>query len=944
MADDKLRIYGAKEHNLKDISLELPRNKLIVFCGVSGSGKSSLALDTIYAEGQMRYVESLSAYSRQLLGNLSRPAVDHIEGLCPAIAIDQRSASGNPRSTVATLTEIYDYLRVLYAKVGLPHCYRCGRPIQTQTVTQIVEELMALGEGTRLQVLAPVQVNGKAEYGKLFRDIRQRGFARVRVDGEVLDLSEPIGVDADRLHRIEIVVDRLVIKPQARSRLAESVETALAEGNQVMVAAAPGMDDLVFSTRLTCPYCGISYPELTPQLFSFNSPDGACPECAGLGVREDVVPELLIVDPDRSIVDGAVEWYGDPASPQVRHTLEGLARHYGFDLETPWRDLPPQAQNVILWGSGDEHIEFSYETRSGRRFTYKKAFEGLVPAARRRQQRKKASKQRDYQGRFYALAPCPACGGTRLRPEALGVKIGDYSIADITAMTVAQACDFFNNLQFQGSQQLIANELLKAIRTRLRFMMEVGLSYLTLDRPAPTLSGGEAQRIRLATQIGSGLAGVLYILDEPSIGLHPRDHDKLLEVLFELRDLGNTVIVIEHDASTIKAADYVVEFGPGAGTQGGHVIHAGDVRSLLANPKSLTGQYLSGKRTLPLPRYRRKPTERVLSIYGASHHNLKNIDVQIPLGLMVCVTGVSGSGKSTLVHDVLARALRRHLYRSPDKPGRHKKIEGLQYVDKVIDIDQSPIGRTPRSNPATYVGAFALIRELFAQTPMARMRGYKPGRFSFNVRGGRCEACEGDGTRRVQMYLLPDAYVPCSECGGTRYNRETLQVRYKGKNIAEVLDLTAAEALEYFSNVPKLERILRTLCDVGLDYIKLGQPAPTLSGGEAQRIKLARELAKTATGDTIYLLDEPTTGLHFADIEKLLEVLQRLVDAGNTVIVIEHNLDVIKSADYVIDLGPEGGEEGGYVVAAGTPEQVAACAASHTGRYLSQVLKSAAKR
>ncbi len=910
MAHEKLRIYGAKEHNLKDISLELPRNKLIVFCGVSGSGKSSLALDTIYAEGQRRYVESLSAYSRQLLGSMSRPEVDHIEGLCPAIAIDQRSGSGNPRSTVATLTEIYDYLRVLYAKVGTPYCYKCGRAIEAYTVTGIVDELMGMGEGARVQILAPVAGDGKGKYGKLFRDLRQRGFARVRVDGEVMDLSKRVGVDANRPHQIEVVVDRLVIGPQVRSRLAESVEAALVEGQQVMVAEVVGDGDLLFSTCLACPDCGVSYPELTPQLFSFNSPYGACAECGGLGVQVELDADLLVVDPEKSIVAGALEWYGDLDSPQVRHSLEGVARHYDFDLESPWQDLPEKVQQVVLWGSGGEKIEFTYEAGSGRQFSYRKEFEGLIPATQRKQSRKKSRGQRDSYERLYAPAPCPSCEGTRLRPEARAVKIDGDSIADVAAMTIADASEHFAGLEFEDSRQLIAVELLKEIRARLRFMLEVGLGYLTLDRPAPTLSGGEAQRIRLATQIGSGLAGVLYILDEPSIGLHQRDQGKLLNVLFELRDLGNTIIVVEHDPATIRAADYVVEFGPGAGVRGGYVTHSGDVTSLLDNPASLTGQYLTGVRKVPVPGYRRKSAGPALRIIGAREHNLKAIDVEIPLGVMVCVTGVSGSGKSTLIHDVLFRGLRRHLHRAGEKPGGHKRIEGVEHIDKVVNIDQSAIGRTPRSNPATYVGAFAPIRELFAQTPMARMRGYKPGRFSFNVRGGRCEACEGDGTRRVEMHLLPAVYVPCDECGGSRYNRETLEVRYKGKNIAEVLDLTAAEALEHFKNVPRVERILRTLCEVGLDYIKLGQPATTLSGGEAQRV-----------------------------IEKLLEVLERLVDAGNTVVIIEHNMDVIKAADYVIDLGPEGGEEGGYVVVTGTPEQVADCKDSYTGQYLAEMLK-----
>ncbi len=948
MPQDQIQIYGARVHNLKDLTLRLPRHRLIVFCGVSGSGKSSMAFDTIYAEGQRRYVESLSVNARQLLGEIGRPEVDHIEGLSPAIGIDQKSASSNPRSTVGTLTDIYDYLRVLFAKVGQPYCYNCGQPITAYTPEQIVDELGSCCPGPA-QLLAPVDTSRTSSYQEVFKRLRQRGFARVRVDGQVYDLAEHIQVDESISHPVEVVIDRLIIGDSSRSRLADSVETALSEGGGMMIVQDEGGQQWAFSSRFACPQCDIVYPELTPSLFSFNSPAGMCEQCQGLGTIEAIDPDLLVTDPSKSILDGAVELMGDAKTRHVRHILEGLAEHYDFDLHTPWQALPAAVRRLILYGSDGEEITFTYVSKSGREYTYAKEFEGLVAAYERRQQAaiqgSGGQSSPQYAGgveqiteQFWGPQPCPACGGTRLRPESRSVRVGGKGIAEITAMTVEQAKEFFAQLSFAGADEPVAKELVSGIRSRLEFMDEVGVGYLTLDRSAPTLAGGEAQRIRLATQIGSGLAGMLYILDEPTIGLHPRDHGKLLEILCQLRDLGNTVLVVEHDPAIILSADYVVEFGPGAGVDGGQIIQDSSVEAMLKNPDSITGQYLSGARQVPIPSERNQPSGKYLEVRGARQHNLQDIDVSFPLGLLICVTGVSGSGKSTLVRDILYRALRRRLYRSSQPPGAYDSVAGIELVDKVINVDQSPIGRTPRSTPATYAKVMGPIRELYSSTPQAQMRGYKPGRFSFNVTGGRCEVCKGQGVKRVEMHFLPDVYVECDMCGGTRYNRETLDIRYKGKNIADILEMTAAEALEHFQDVPPIARILRTLCAVGLDYIKLGQSAPTLSAGEAQRLKLARELAKIGTGDTVYLLDEPTTGLHFADIEKLLRVLQRLVDAGNTVIVIEHNLDVIKAADYVIDLGPEGGECGGRVVATGTPEQVAQCRDSFTGQYLKEVL------
>jgi len=938
LSRDSIVVYGANEHNLKNITVEIPRNRLVVFTGVSGSGKSSLAFDTIYAEGQRRYVESLSTYARQFMDRMERPKVDHIEGLSPAISIEQRSASGNPRSTVGTVTEIHDYLRVLYARVGTPYCHKCGREITTQTPQQIVERLLNLPKGTRLQILAPVVRGRRGEYKAILQDARRGGFARVRIDGTLYDLSEGIRLDENIKHDIEIVVDRVVIKDSLRSRLNESVETALKLSSGLVIASIVNGEDLLFSERFACPVCGTTFGDLTPQMFSFNSPHGMCPECGGLGVVSRTDPDLIISDPAKSIEDGAIALWGELSDVRVHHILEGLARHYGFELKTPWKDLTQEQKHAILFGSDGEEIEFTYRTRSGQAYRYKKTFDGLVAISERRWRSSRSAGMRQYHNRFVADVPCPACHGARLRPESLAVRIAGKSIADVTALSVAAAREFFADLDFPESAGVVAEQLLKEIRARLEFLCDVGLDYLTLDRAANTLSGGEAQRIRLATQIGSSLTGVLYILDEPTIGLHPRDNGRLIATLKRLRDLGNTVIVVEHDPATIRAADWVIDFGPGAGTQGGEIVFAGSVADLEADKRSLTGQFLSGRREIPVPKRRRKPGKGYLEIVGAAEHNLKHIDVKIPLGLFTCVTGVSGSGKSTLVSDILYRGLVRRLRDSGQRPGKHETIRGVANIERVIQVDQSPIGRTPRSNPATYVGAMTLIRQLFAETRQARVRGFGPGRFSFNVRGGRCDACEGEGVIRVEMHFLPDVYVTCEECGGTRYNRETLQITYRGKSIADVLNMTVAEALEHFENVPKIKQILQTLADVGMDYVKLGQSAPTLSGGEAQRVKLAKELSKTSTGRTVYVLDEPTTGLHFADIEKLLNVLNRLVDAGNTVVVIEHNLDVIKTADYLIDLGPEGGDAGGYIVAEGTPEQVALIEASHTGRLLRDIL------
>ena len=940
MGTDRLVIHGAREHNLKNVTLELPRDKLIVFTGLSGSGKSSLAFDTIYAEGQRRYVESLSAYARQFLGQMEKPDVDFIEGLSPAISIDQKSTSKNPRSTVGTITEIYDYLRVLYARIGHPHCPRCGRPIGRQTPEQIVDQVMQLPEGTRFQVLAPVVRGRKGEYERLLADLARKGFVRARIDGEVRDLSEPIRLDRYYKHTIEVVVDRLVAKPGIRRRVADSIEQALqlAEGIAAVAVHTDGREEVqTFSQDLACTNCGLSFDELQPRNFSFNSPYGACQTCDGLGTRLEVDPELVVPDPDLSVAEGAIAPWAGSRLEYWDRVLEAVAEAHGFDLRTPWRKLPKEARDVLLYGS-DEEIYVRYRNRYGRVRAYWTTYEGVIPNVERRHAETDSDAQRERLEQYMREVPCRACGGARLRPESLAVTVGGLNIAQLTALSIRECLRFVDTLELSDRERMIAERLLKEIRARLGFLVDVGLDYLTLDRASATLAGGEAQRIRLATQIGSGLVGVLYILDEPSIGLHQRDNRRLIDTLLRLRDLGNTLIVVEHDEATIHAADHIVDIGPGAGAAGGEIVYSGPLEGLLREERSLTGAFLSGRRRIPVPERRRVPTGRWLRLEGAREHNLKDITVEIPLGLFVCVTGVSGSGKSTLVQEVLLRALMQKIYRSKALPGKHRRLVGWEQIDKVIDIDQSPIGRTPRSNPATYTGVFDHIRRLFAQVPEARVRGYLPGRFSFNVRGGRCENCAGDGQIKIEMHFLPDVYVTCEVCKGRRYNRETLEVRYKNRSIADVLEMSVDEALDFFRNIPVIARHLQTLADVGLGYIKLGQPAPTLSGGEAQRIKLAAELQKRATGNTFYVLDEPTTGLHFEDIRKLLAVLQRLVEAGNTVVVIEHNLDVIKTADWIIDLGPEGGDAGGEVVAAGPPEEIVREPRSHTGRFLAEVV------
>jgi excinuclease ABC subunit A len=939
MSKDFIIVAGAREHNLKNIHLALPRNRLIVITGLSGSGKSSLAFDTIYAEGQRRYVESLSAYARQFLEQLQKPDVDHIEGLSPAIAIEQRSAVTNPRSTIATTTELYEYLRLLFAHIGKPHCHRCGKPISSQTASQIVEQLLNLGEGTALMLLAPIVRGRKGEFRDVFARIRREGFVRARVDGRLVDLADPVKLDSKHTHTIELVVDRLTVAGKTRARLADSVETALKWGNGLLIAVT-GSGERLFSSANACPDCGISYGEFTPRHFSFNSPDGACRTCLGLGTKLFFDPDLVVPDRKKSIANGAIAAWrkgGRRLLMYYRMLLRGFAKHYGADMEQPFQDLPENVQQALLYGSGEEELEFTY-WRKGAWRKIKKPFEGVIPNLQRLYEQTDSEFTRARLQQFMASMPCPDCKGARLRPESLAVTVAGKNIVDVTRMSIEEAARFLSSLPLSEYERKVAGEILKELLSRLSFLRNVGLGYLTLDRRSDTLSGGEAQRIRLATQLGAGLVGVLYVLDEPSIGLHPRDHHRLLQTLKSLRDLGNTVIVVEHDEQTIRAADYIVDLGPGAGVHGGEVVVAGPLQAVLDCPKSLTGAYLRGELQIPLPRARRLPQRGWLIIRGAREHNLKNIDVRIPLGLFTCVTGVSGSGKSTLVEEILRKALFRRLYRAKDRPGAHDEILGVEELDKVIVIDQSPIGRTPRSNPATYTGAFNHIRHLFAQLPAARVRGYGPGRFSFNVKGGRCEACKGDGVLRVEMHFLPDVYVTCEHCGGRRYSRETLEITYKGRNIADVLDMTVDEAEEFFRAIPKLRDILQTLQEVGLGYIKLGQPATTLSGGEAQRVKLSAELAKQSTGRTLYILDEPTTGLHFADIAKLLEVLRKLRDAGNTVLVIEHNLDVIKCADWIVDLGPEGGDAGGRIVAEGPPERIVSAEDSYTGQFLGRML------
>jgi excinuclease ABC subunit A len=948
-----IHIRGAREHNLRNVTLDLPRDALIVFTGISGSGKSSLAFDTIYAEGQRRYVESLSAYARQFLGQMEKPDVDIIEGLSPAISIDQKSASRNPRSTVGTITEVYDYLRLLYARIGKPHCHQCGRPIERQTVEQITDSILAWEPGSRLEVLAPVVRGRKGEYESLLGDLARKGFSRARVDGEVKDLSEKIRLARYKQHTIEVVVDRIVLKEGVRSRLADSLETAMDLTNGIVdVEATPqrsggaNADERErhsFSQNFACLYCGISFDELAPRQFSFNTPYGACPSCAGLGSKLEVDPEL-VADAELSVSAGALTPWGGNRVEYFAKMVEAVCEHFGINDSKPWKKLTKTDRETLLYGAGDEQIYIRYRSRYGRQRSYYTYYEGVIPWLQRRYEESESDSARERIEQYMRQIPCPKCKGARLRPESLAVTVGDINIADLTAKSVKSAVEFVNDLQLSDRDTQIAERVLKEIRERLGFLVDVGLDYLTVDRAAATLAGGEAQRIRLATQIGSGLVGVLYILDEPSIGLHQRDNQRLIRTLVRLRDLGNTLIVVEHDEETVRTADYVVDIGPGAGEHGGYIVYAGDLDGLLDNQASLTGQYLSGRRAIAVPAKRRSTTKGWLTVQGPRQHNLKGDDAKFALGCFNVVTGVSGSGKSTLVHDILHQSLMREVYHSKVVPGKHKRITGTDALDKVILIDQSPIGRTPRSNPATYTGVFDHIRKLFASTPEAKMRGYTQGRFSFNVRGGRCEACAGDGQIKIEMHFLPDVYVNCEVCKGKRYNRETLEVRWKEHNIAEVLEMSVEEACRFFDALPPIKRHLQTLVDVGLGYIRMGQPAPTLSGGEAQRVKLASELAKKATGRTLYILDEPTTGLHFDDIRRLLDVLHRLVDQGNSVIVIEHNLDVIKTADHIVDLGPEGGDAGGHVVASGTPEEIAARPGSYTGEFLAPLLAKTTRR
>ncbi len=941
-----ITIRGAKEHNLKSVDLRLPRRKMIVFTGVSGSGKSSLAFDTLYAEGQRRYVESLSAYARQFLGQMEKPRVDFIGGLSPAIAIEQKAVSKNPRSTVGTVTEISDYLRVLFARLGTPYCYRCGRRVSAQTSTQIVDQLMALGPGTRLMLLAPVARKRKGTHEDTLTDARAAGFSRARVDGIVVDLGERLRLAKNKKHDVEIVVDRLAVPPlgssdEFRTRLADSVETALRVGGGSLIASILDGTEREMSQRNACTHCGISYPDFSPPMFSFNSPLGMCPECNGLGIKMEFDPRKF-VDPEKTLREGAVRTWGQLTPSKGAWTVaQAFVKTYGIDLDAPWKRLPKAVRQGILYGSDRVKVVWEWGSEHGKG-SWISTYEGTIPATRRRFHQTDSEGMREWYGTFMSNRPCPACRGSRLRPEAAAVRFGDKTIVEISAMSIAEAHAFFSRLQLTSEQQAIAEEVLKEIRERLTFLLNVGLHYLTLDRAAPSLSGGEGQRIRLASQIGSGLTGVMYCLDEPSIGLHPRDNRRLLQSLQRLRDLGNTVIVVEHDRETIESADFVVDFGPGAGLHGGQIVALGTPAQIRRSAASLTGRYLRGDLVVAAGNGsgpgRRRPDGRWLALVGARHNNLKDIILRLPLGLFTCITGVSGSGKSSLIAETLYPALAAKLHGAEDEPGKYRALHGPEHLDKVVNITQDPIGRTPRSNPATYVGVLDPIRHLFALTPEARARGYKPGRFSFNVPGGRCEACEGHGQKRVEMHFLADVWVTCQECGGSRFNRETLQVRYKGKTIADVLDMEVHEALEFFASVPAVRRILQTLHEVGLDYLKLGQPATTLSGGEAQRVKLSRELARVATGRTLYILDEPTTGLHFADIQRLLDVLHRLTDAGNTVIVIEHNLDVVKTADWIIDLGPEGGDEGGRIVAEGPPERVARLKRSYTGQYLASVL------
>jgi len=940
---EKIIIRGAREHNLKNINLEIPRNKLVVITGLSGSGKSSLAFDTLYAEGQRRYVESLSAYARQFLGLMEKPDVDYIEGLSPAISIEQRTTGRNPRSTVGTVTEIYDYLRLLFARIGVPYCYQCGKKIERQTVQQIVDQVMALPEQSKIQVLAPIVRGRKGEYREVFNEARRDGYVRVRVNGEVKELDGEIKLDKNKKHNIEVVVDRLLIHPKIQSRLTDSVETALKLGSGIVIIDVINKQELLFSEHYACIDCGISYEELTPRMFSFNSPYGACPSCNGLGTIMEIDPDLVVPDKNLSLNQGAILPWGELKDGWYMTLTAGVVERYGASLDMRYKDLPKALQKVLLYGS-EEVIDFNYKSRSGKmEGKFRNKFEGIIKNLERRYQQTDSTGIRDWIEGFMNMVPCSVCHGARLRPEARSVMIGEQSISNVTAFSVLQAMTYINELKLNKREQAISQQILKEIRERLGFLVNVGLDYLTLDRASGTLSGGEAQRIRLATQIGSQLVGVLYILDEPSIGLHQRDNQRLINTLYRLRDLGNTVIVVEHDKETIEQADFLIDLGPGAGVHGGEIVALGTPEEVAANPHSITGDYLAGRRYIEMPEERRPGNGHFVKLHGAKGNNLKDISLHIPLGTLTCITGVSGSGKSTLINETLYLILNKHFYNAKEMPLAYDKIEGLQHIDKVIAIDQSPIGRTPRSNPATYTGLFTPIRDLYTQLPESKIRGYLPGRFSFNVKGGRCEACQGDGILKIEMHFLPDVYVTCEVCKGKRYNRETLEIKYKGLSISDVLDLTVSQALEFFDKIPVIRRKLETLIDVGLGYVHLGQQATTLSGGEAQRVKLATELSKIGTGKTVYILDEPTTGLHFEDTKMLLTVLNRLVDRGNTVLVIEHHLDVIKTADWIIDLGPEGGHQGGRIVAAGTPEQVAKNKESYTGQFLKSELAKKAR-
>ena len=942
MVKDKIIIRGAKEHNLKNVNLEIPRDQFVVLTGLSGSGKSSLAFDTIYAEGQRRYIESLSSYARQFLGQMEKPDVEYIGGLSPAISIDQKSTNKNPRSTVGTVTEIYDYLRLLFARIGIPHCPECGIEIRQMTIEQIVDKIMELDQGTRLQILAPIVRGKKGEHQKLLEEIKKEGFVRVRVNGEIREVYEEIKLEKNKRHNIDVVVDRIIIREDSAQRLADSIETVLRLTEGLVIADVIDGEEHLFSTKFACPHHGISIEELAPRMFSFNSPFGACPECNGIGYMKIVDPDLVIPDRDLTIREGAIDpWKsssGNSENTYYYKMLDSMVKEYGLNVDTPIKDMPEEFIEDILYGVGNKTITFKYESKYGGNRTYSAPFEGVIHNLERRYSQTNSNYAQDKIEEYMREMPCATCKGTRLKPVILAVRVGGKNIHEITQMSVGEAKDFIDNLDLNERQAFIGRQILKEIRERLGFLEDVGLGYLTLARNAGTLSGGESQRIRLATQIGSSLVGVLYILDEPSIGLHSRDNDKLLKTLRSLTDLGNTVIVVEHDEDTMLSADHIIDIGPGAGLHGGYIVAQGSIEDIKKCEDSITGQYLSGKRKIEIPHERRKPNGNWISVKGARANNLKNIDVNIPLGVFTCVTGVSGSGKSTLVNEILYKKIAQEFYRAKNKPGDHDNIKGLEEIDKVIEIDQSPIGRTPRSNPATYTGVFDYIRDVFAETPYAKMRGYKKGRFSFNVKGGRCEACRGDGIIKIEMHFLPDVYVPCEVCKGQRYNRETLDVKYKGKTIADILAMNVEEALEFFKNIPRIKNRLQTLFDVGLGYIKLGQPSTQLSGGEAQRIKLASELSKRSTGKTLYILDEPTTGLHIADIHKLVEVLNRLVESGNSVLVIEHNLDVIKTADYIIDLGPEGGNGGGLIVAQGTPEEIIKVRESYTGLFLEKII------